>query len=111
MSPFAITFVKKSKRHKRAPRKRNPRAVLIVLLALCSLWYLAAANAVVATSYKFSDTEIKRTELSQSVEALRASLAAASAPETIEQKAEALGFSPVKSPSYLAIPGTAVARR
>lgn len=111
MSPFTITTVKKHRRHRRINKKRNPKVILFSLLGVFGLWYLIAANAVVAESYRLSDTEAKKTELSQNIEALRASLAAASAPDTIESKAEALGFAPVTSPVYLAIPGTAVAQR
>lgn len=75
------------------------------------LWYLVAANAVVASSYAMSDAGEVRDQKLREVEALRASIAAAGASEALEARARELGFTAVRNPFYLAVPGTTVARR
>lgn len=78
---------------------------------VAGIWYLVAANAVVASSYTMSDAEDARDQRLQDVEALRAAIAATASSETLETRARELGFTPVRSPLYLAVPGTTVARR
>jgi hypothetical protein len=90
---------------------KRPIFILGGLLIVVAAWYLFAANAVIAESYRLSDAKEKRDAIAREVETLRAQTLAASAPEALEAKAKALGFVPIDRASYLAVPGTTVARR
>lgn len=83
----------------------------MAILMLMVLWYAFAANAVVATSYHFSDALDGEIKLNQEIEALEASLAVQATPEALEGKAKTLGFSRITAPKYLSVPGDTVARR
>lgn len=94
-------------------RKKSSRRVIFpaALLFLAVLWYAVAANALIATSYRYSDLSYERAALSQELEAFRAVQVQASSPEMLEIKAQELGFLKIEKALYLAVPGTVVAQR
>lgn len=83
----------------------------MLLPLVLGLWYLIAANAVVASSYRLSDTLEEKSDLARTMDTLKANIAATTNPQALEARAQELGFKPVTRPSYLPVPGTSVARR
>jgi hypothetical protein len=90
---------------------RKQRRLLVAGAVVAVLWYLAAANTVVAMSYRVSEYEGNRTELLRELETLRSRIATTASPDRVEERALQLGFEEVSKPLYLPIPGDTVARR
>lgn len=81
------------------------------LLLAGIFWYVLSVNAVIAMGYNVSDAMSYKESVLTNIETLEARLVQISSPEALEARAGELGFKPVKNASYLAVPGTAVAKR
>lgn len=85
--------------------------LLIGLLLVVLTWYVLATNALISMQYTISDHTRKQDAMLAEIEKLETRVADAGRPEALEVKANEFGFIAVKRPTYLSVPGNAVARR
>ena len=92
--------------------RRMPTTMLLIGgLLLVLTWYVLATSAYVSMQYAISDHAEQQEVLLADIEKLETQVADVSRPEALEARAAALGFVAVSSPTYLSVPGDAVARR